>query len=84
MPFLFPSYRALDAVQDGEPGQKLAKLIEAKGVIPLAWAENGFREVTNSKRPIRKPQDLTGLTIRVVGSPIFIDTFRALARIRST
>ena len=78
MPFLYPSYKALDAVQDGEPGQKLFKLIEAKGVVPLAWAENGFRELTNGKRPVRKPEDLDGLKIRVVGSPIFIDTFRAL------
>ncbi|MBI2217982.1 MAG: DctP family TRAP transporter solute-binding subunit [Candidatus Rokubacteria bacterium] len=78
MPFMFPSYKALDAVQEGEPGRKLAQLIEAKGVIPLAWAENGFREVTNSKRAVRKPEDLNGLKIRVVGSPIFIDTFRAL------
>src|SRR5574341_2133407 len=78
MPFMFPSYRALDAVQAGEPGQRLFKLIEAKGVVPLAWAENGFRELTNSKRPVRKPEDLAALKIRVVGSPIFIDTFRAL------
>jgi tripartite ATP-independent transporter DctP family solute receptor len=78
MPFMFPSYKALDAVQEGEPGQKLFKLIEAKGVVPLAWAENGFRQVTNSKRAVRKPDDLSGLKIRVVGSPIFIDTFRAL------
>jgi tripartite ATP-independent transporter DctP family solute receptor len=78
MPFLYASYKALDAVQDGEPGQKLFKLIEAKGVVPLAWAENGFRELTNGKRPVRKPEDLDGLKIRVVGSPIFIDTFRAL------
>ncbi len=78
MPFMYPSYKALDAVQAGEPGQKLFKLIEAKGVVPLAWAENGFREVTNSKRPVRKPEDLKDLKIRVVGSPIFIDTFRAL------
>jgi tripartite ATP-independent transporter DctP family solute receptor len=78
MPFMFPSYQALDAVEEGEPGQKLFKLIEAKGVVPLAWGENGFREVTNSKRPIRKPDDLKDLKIRVVGSPIFIDTFRAL------
>lgn len=61
MPFMFPSDKALDAVQEGEPG-----------------AENGFREVTNSKRPVRKPDDLKDLKIRVVGSPIFIDTFRAL------
>jgi len=78
MPFMYPSYKALDAVQEGEPGQKLFKLIESKGVIPLAWAENGFRELTNGKRAVRKPGDLDGLKIRVVGSPIFIDTFRAL------
>ena len=78
MPFMYPSYKALDAVQAGEPGKKLFKLIEEKGVIPLAWGENGFRQVTNSKRPIKSPADLEGLKIRVVGSPIFIDTFRAL------
>jgi tripartite ATP-independent transporter DctP family solute receptor len=78
MPFMFPSYRALDAVEQGEPGQRLWKLIEAKGVVPLAWGENGFRQITNSKRAVTKPADLDGLKIRVVGSPIFIDTFRAL------
>src|SRR5574341_572427 len=78
MPFMFSSYKALDTVQAGEPGQRLFKLIEAKGVVPLAWAENGFRQVTNSKRAVRKPEDLKDLKIRVVGSPIFIDTFRAL------
>ncbi len=78
MPFMYPSYKALDAVENGEPGQRLWKLIESKGVIPLAWGENGFREITNSKRAIRKPEDLEGLKVRVVGSPIFIDTFRAL------
>jgi len=75
---LLSSYKSLDAVEKGGPGQQLWKLIEAKGVIPLAWGENGFREITNSKRPVRKPGDLDGLKVRVVGSPIFIDTFRAL------
>src|SRR5688572_12633276 len=78
MPFLFPSYKALDAVEAGEPGPRLWKLIEAKGVIPLAWGENGCRDLTNGKRAVRKPEDLDGLKVRVVGSPIFIDTFRAL------
>src|SRR3989304_12462 len=78
MPFLFPSYKALDAVQAGAPGQKLFKLIEAKGVVPLAWAENGFRQITNGKRAVRKPEDLAGLQIRGGGSPIFIAPFRAL------
>ena len=78
LPFLFPSYKALDAVEEGEPGQRLWKLIEAKGVIPLAWGENGFRDLTNSKRAVRTPQDLDRLKVRVVGSPIFRQTFRAL------
>jgi len=78
LPFLFPSYKALDAVEEGEPGQRLWKLIEAKGVIPLAWGENGFRDLTNSKRAVRAPEDLDHLKVRVVGSPIFMETFRAL------
>ena len=44
----------------GEPGTRLFKLIEQRGAVPLAWGENGFREVTNSKRPIRRPEDLEG------------------------
>jgi TRAP-type transport system periplasmic protein len=74
----YPSYKALDNVENGDPGQKLWKIIESKGVIPLAWGANGFRELTNGKRPVRKPEDLEGLKVRVMGSPIFIDTFRAL------
>src|SRR3989337_3310579 len=68
--FLFPGYKALDAVQAGEPGKKLFKLIEEKGVIPLAWGENGFRQVTNPKRPIKSTADLDGLKIRLVASSI--------------
>lgn len=78
MPFMFPSYRALDAVEQGEPGQRIVKAIESKGVLALGWAENGFRELSNGKRAVRRPEDLAGLKVRVVGSPIFIDTFRAL------
>jgi len=50
--------------------------------VPLAWGENGFRELTNSKREVRKPDDLKGLKIRVVGSPLFLATFQALAPTR--
>ena len=78
LPFMFPGYQAVDAVEGGEPGKRLFKLIEQKGVVPIAWGENGFRELTNAKRPVRKPEDLQGLKIRVVGIPIFIETFRAL------
>jgi TRAP-type transport system periplasmic protein len=78
LPFFFPSYKALDALEAGAPGKQVFKIIEEKGVVGLAWGENGFREMTNSKRAVRKPEDLDGLKIRVVGSPIFVDTFRAM------
>ena len=48
------------------------------GVVPLAWGENGFRELSNSKGAIASPADMKGKKFRVVGSPIFIDTFTAL------
>jgi tripartite ATP-independent transporter DctP family solute receptor len=78
LPFLFPGFPSVDAVQAGEPGKRLLRLIEQKDVVPIAWGENGFRELTNAKRPVRKPEDLQGLKIRVVGIQIFLDTFRAL------
>ncbi len=78
MPFLMPDYKAIDALTGGEVGKELFKILESKDVVPLAWGENGFREVSNSKHPIRKPEDLKGLKIRVVGSPLFLETFTAL------
>jgi TRAP-type transport system periplasmic protein len=78
LPFLLPSYKAVDAVQAAEPGERIFKLIEEKGVVPIAWGENGFREVTNSKRAIRRPEDLHGLNIRVPPVAIVAETLRAL------
>lgn len=78
MPFLMPDYAAIDALTGGPVGERLFEIIEKQGIVPLAWAENGFREVTNSKHPIRKPEDLKGLKMRVVGSPLFNDIFTAL------
>ncbi len=78
LPFFFPDYKALDAVTGGEVGQELTEMLGKKGVTVLAWGENGFREITNSKRAIAKPADLEGLKIRVVGTPIFIETMKAL------
>src|SRR5512134_628942 len=78
LPFLMPDYAAIDALTQGEVGKDLFGILSKAGVVPLAWGENGFREVTNSKRPIRKPADMKGLKFRVVGSPLFLDTFTAL------
>ena len=78
LPFLFSNHAALDAVEAGETGQRLFKLVEQKGVVPIAWGENGFREVTNSRRAIRRPDDLHGLKIRVPPIPIVVEIFEAL------
>lgn len=78
MPFLMPDYPAIDALTQGEVGSQLFATLDKAGVVPLAWGENGFRQVSNSKLAIRKPEDLKGMKIRVVGSPLFLDTFTAL------
>ncbi|MBS0292438.1 MAG: DctP family TRAP transporter solute-binding subunit [Proteobacteria bacterium] len=78
LPFLFPDYAAVDAVTQGDVGKSLFQTLEKAGVVPLAWGENGYREISNSKHPIKTPADLKGMKIRVVGSPLFLDTFTAL------
>ena len=78
LPFLMPDYAAIDAITQGEAGEAVFAAIQKRGVTPLAWGENGFRELSNSKRAISEPADVEGLKIRVVGSPLFQDTFNAL------
>ena len=78
LPFFINNFENLDKMEYGETGKAIFKAMDAKGLVGLAWAENGFRQVTNSKLAIRTPADVKGLRLRVVGSPIFIDTFRQL------
>lgn len=79
LPFLMPDYKAMDALTQGEVGKELFAVLEKKGdVVPLAWGENGFREMSNSKRAISSPADMKGMKFRVVGSPLYNETFSAL------
>jgi len=78
LPFFINNFENLDKLEYGATGKAIFAAMEAKGLVGLAWAENGFRQVTNSKLAIRTPADVKGLRLRVVGSPIFIDTFRQL------
>jgi len=78
LPFLMPDYAAADALTQGDVGKDIFKTLEKAGVVPLAWGENGYREISNSKLAIKTPADMKGLKIRVVGSPLFLDTFTAL------
>jgi len=78
LPFFINTFENLDKIEHGQAGKAVFEAMEKKGLVGLAWAENGFRQVTNSKRAIRMPEDVKGLRLRVVGSPIFIDIFRQL------
>ncbi|HUH61251.1 MAG TPA: DctP family TRAP transporter solute-binding subunit [Candidimonas sp.] len=78
LPFLMPDYAAIDALIHGQVGKTIFKDIEKAGVVPLAWGENGYRQLSNSKHEIKQPADLKGLKLRVVGSPLYIDTFTAM------
>jgi tripartite ATP-independent transporter DctP family solute receptor len=77
-PFLFGNPKEADAVVDGPFGQNLHKKLEDKGLVGLAYYELGFRELTNSKRPISKVEDIAGLKLRVIPNPINIEWVKAL------
>lgn len=77
-PFLFKSYDSARAVLDGPIGQELLDKFEPAGLIGLAWGENGFRNITNSRHPIREPEDVKDLKIRTMENQVHIDAFKEL------
>lgn len=81
LPFLFKDNAHLRKVLDGEIGKKLADLVTPTGAVCLAFWDNGFRHITNSKRPINSPKDVAGLKIRVPEGEVYLDTFTALGAI---
>jgi len=77
-PFLFDSFQKVDKVLDGPPGQDLLKRLEKAGFKGLAFSENGFRNLTNNKRPVHSVADLAGLKIRVMESILHKELWRLL------
>lgn len=77
-PFMFATPAEADAVVDGPFGQKLHAKLEEKGIVGLAYWELGFRNITNSKRPIHKIEDLEGLKLRVIPNAINVDWVKAV------
>jgi tripartite ATP-independent transporter DctP family solute receptor len=63
-------------VLDGPIGQELLQKFPPKGMVALAWGENGFRHMTNSKRPVNVPDDLKGLKMRTMENPIHIQAYK--------
>lgn len=78
LPFLFNNAAEADALLDGPIGKQLADKMPEKNLVNLAFFDLGFRQLTNSKRPVKTAEDIAGLKIRVVQSPAYIDTFNAL------
>lgn len=78
MPFLFTSYEASDKVLDGPIGQDLLKRFDKAGLVGMHFLDNGFRNVTNSKRAVNGPDDLKGMKIRTMESPTHLAIWRAI------
>jgi tripartite ATP-independent transporter DctP family solute receptor len=76
-PFAVGSFAQADALLDGPFGQALIARLPDKGLVALGYWDLGFRNVTNSRRAITRPEDLEGLKLRVIPNPVFIETFKA-------
>ena len=77
-PFLFANPQEADAVTDGAFGQGLHAKLAPRGLVGLGYWDLGFRNITNSKHPITRVEDIAGLKLRVIQSPIYVDIFTAL------
>jgi tripartite ATP-independent transporter DctP family solute receptor len=79
LPFLFNDVKEVERVFFSPYGQKLLdRLVEPIGMVGLAWGQAGFRELTNSRRPINKAEDIAGLKIRVMQNQVALDTWKTL------
>jgi TRAP-type transport system periplasmic protein len=76
IPFLFRDKAHARAVLDGPIGQDMLKKFEPKGFAALAWAENGVRHMTNSKRAVNSPDDLKGLKMRTMENPVHVAAYK--------
>lgn len=78
LPFLFNDSAAALKVLSGKVGKDLGEQFGKIGIVSVDWWDNGIRQITNSKRPIKEPADLKGLKIRTPPDPMTIDIFQAL------
>jgi len=78
LPFLFANEKEADAILDGPFGKYISDKLPAVGLVNLSYWENGFRNLTNSRKPVEKVEDFPGLKVRVMQNNIFLDTFRTV------
>ena len=77
-PFLISNAKEADALLDGPIGEKIKAKLQDKGLVGLVYWENGFRNLTNSKRPVVKMEDLSGIKLRVMQNNVFLESFKTL------
>ena len=77
-PWLLPTYEDVDRYMKGTGGEALKQVVNKAGVVCLAIGENGYRQVVNNRNPIRKPEDMKGLKMRVPGSRVHVDLLKAI------
>jgi TRAP-type transport system periplasmic protein len=78
LPFLFANEKEADAILDGAYGKYISDKMGAVGLVNLSYWENGFRNLTNSRKPVEKVEDFPGLKVRVMQNNIFLDTFKTV------
>ena len=76
LPFLFKSYEDADKVLDGANGKEILETLNKVNMIGLCYYENGFRNITNSKKAINSLEDLNGLKIRTMQNPVHLESFK--------
>jgi len=78
LPFMFANTKEAYALLDGQSSKIIFEKLEPAGVVGLTWAGLGFRELSNSRRPVTKLSDIEGLKIRVMPTPVALETWKAL------
>jgi len=78
LPWLLPDYETVDAKINGKGGEAINGILDEIGIVGLGFGENGFRQITNTKKAINTPEDMNGLKIRVPGMKMYISLYKAL------
>ncbi|UYG00746.1 MULTISPECIES: TRAP transporter substrate-binding protein [unclassified Halomonas] len=78
LPFLFTDVDHMHTVMDGEIGERFADALEDKGLVVLSWFDSGARSIYNTQRPIRTPEDVRGLKVRVMNNDLYVQMMEAL------
>ena len=78
LPYMFRDTEHFEKVLSGPVGDKFLAMLDSKGMKGLAWFDNGYRNMFNNKKPVNEPSDMAGLKIRVMKSPLMVNTVNAM------